>query len=350
MTSVDLNISGGKGVKMRHLVQAALLFIFLHPLCLAADSIYIYGIHSWSDGASGLMNGRGGWSVEVVNTDYFQWDFTTEQAQRLKNEGFTLILRINKYFGHTIPASETQFDAFAQAVADKAWTFRNYTSRFIIGNEMNASFEGNISASNYINCFRKCRTKIKEYLPQAEVIVGAVAPWNSGQPGVGPYPSNRKWLNYFYQLVNDLGNECDGYAIHAYGGRGGDSDPRNDDEMGFGVFHRWLEIIKQNPFAAQKPVYLTEMNHAADGERSTGIPRYDYPSGYIQKLFEAVNTYNEGNDFRVKSACWFSYANGGFPGYNISTNSHMSDDFRQATQNTAYLNRILAVKRWELYE
>jgi len=201
MTSGGLNIQGKKGAKMRHLVRAALLFIYLQSLCIAADSIYIYGIHSWSDGASGIMNGRGGWSVEVVNTDYFAWDFTTAQAQRLNNEGFTLILRINKYFGQTIPAYDTQFDAFAQAVADKAWTFRNYTSRFIIGNEMNASFEGNIPATNYINCFRKCRTKIKERLPQAEVIVGAVAPWNSDQPGVDPIPPIADGSTTFTRLL-----------------------------------------------------------------------------------------------------------------------------------------------------
>ena len=324
--------------------------ILLFPAFLPGeDSRYIYGIHSWGDGASGLMNGKGGWTVEVVNTDYFPWDLTPDQAQRLKNEGFTLILRINKYFGQTVPASKTQYDAFALAVSDKAWTFRNYASRFIIGNEMNADFEGGIPVNDYRECYTKCRNKIRERLPQAEVLVAAVAPWNPTQSGIGPYPSNRQWLNYFYELVNDLDDDCDGYAIHAYGGRGGDSDPRNDNEMGFGVFHRWLEIIGQNPYAAAKPVYLTEMNHAADGG-SAGYPTYPYPSGYIPKLFEAVNSYNEDNGYRVKAACWFSHANGGFPGYNISTNSLMADDFRHSTQNTEYLNRFLRAVIWEKYE
>jgi hypothetical protein len=315
-----------------------------------ADTYYIYGIHSWGDGASGIMNGKGGWSVEVVNTDYFAWDFTTEQAQRLKNEGFTLIMRINKYFGQTVPTSPSEFDTFAAAVANKAYTFRNFTSRFIIGNEMNADFEGNIPVTTYLTVFEKCRTEIKQILPDAEVIVAAVAPWNASQTGTGPYPSNRQWLNYFYQLVNDLGDNCDGYAIHAYGGRGGDSDPRDDNEMGFGVFYRWLEIIEQNPYAATKPVYLTEMNHAADGDSTPGFPVYSYPAGYIPKLFEAVNTYNEGHNFRVKAACWFSYANGGFPGYNITTNSQMGDDFRESTQETEYYNRILSARHWQMYE
>jgi hypothetical protein len=120
--------------------------------------------------------------------------------------------------------------------------------------------------------------------------------------------------------------------------------------MGFGVYYRWLDIIAQNPYAATKPVYLTEMNHAADGERDAGIPKYDYPSGYIRKLFEAVNAYNETHNFRVKAACWFSHANGGFPGYNISTNSLMADDFRWSTSNTDYFNHFLSASCWTLYE
>ncbi len=335
---------------MRKLTVVFLLgFSLVISQAAGSDSYYVYGIHSWGDGASGIMNGKGGWTVEVVNTDYFAWDFTTEQAQRLKNEGFSLILRINKYFGQTVPTNPVQFDAFAQAVADKAYGFRDYTSRFLIGNEMNADFEGNVPVSTYVTVFQKCRDKIKERLPQAEVITGAVAPWNASQSGVGPYPSNRQWLNYFYQLVGDLGDDCDGYAIHAYGGRGGDSDPRDDDEMGFGVFYRWLDIIEQNSYAATKPVYLTEMNHAADGEREPGIPQYDYPPGYIPKLFEAVNTYNESHNFRIKAACWFSYANGGHPGYNISTHSQMGDDFRWTTQHTDYVNRLLCAQNWQLY-
>jgi len=332
-------------------------FVYIVTACVlllncvhAQNAEYIYGIHSWGDGASGLLNGKSGWSVEVVNTDYFPWDFTLDQAGRLQNEGFTLILRINKYFGQTVPSSPSDYDSFAQAVSDKAWTFRNHSSRFIIGNEMNADFEGNIPVTNYITVFTKCRTKIKERLPHAVVITGAVAPWNASQSGIGPYPSNRQWLNYFYQMVNELGDDCDGYAIHAYGGRGGDSDPRDDNDMGFGVFYKWLEIIAQNPYASSKPVYLTEMNHAADGESAPGIPIYNYPSGYIPKLFEAVNTYNETNNFRVKAACWFSHANGGFPGYNISTNSQMADDFRETTQNTDYLNRFLFACYWNQYE
>lgn len=300
---------------------------------------HIYGIHSWGDGAGGLRNGKSAWTVEVVNTDHWPYDLTVEQAQRIRNEGFTLIIRINKFFGDTVPKNSGQWDSFAAACAQKVETFAPYCRIWIIGNEMNADFEGNVPVATYAEVYRRCRTAIHAVQPDAEVLVAALAPWNASQTGVGIYPSNRPWLNYFYDLVRRLNGDCDGFAIHAYGGRNGDSDPRNDDEMGFGVYKRWMEIIGGHAPVSGKPVYLTEMNHAADGQKAgpPGFPKYNYVSGYIQKLYEEINTWNINHALRIRCACWFSYANGGFPGYNISTSSAMSDDFRAATSGSNYI-------------
>ena len=329
------------------------ILLILFSSSLISDPVHIYGIHSWGWGANGIFNGKDGWTVEVINTDYWPYDLTTTDAQNILNEHFTLIIRINKFFGQTIPANPADFDAFATACANKVNQFKDYCNIWIIGNEMNADFEGGIYVYNYRDCYKKCRTAIKGVQPDAIVLTAAVAPWNSTRTGVGPYPSNRQWLNYMYQLVNDLDDECDGYAIHAYGGRSGDTDPRNDDEMGFGVYKKWMEIITGNSFAKNKPVFLTEMNHAADGQGSTpGYPKYPYPDGYIQKLFEEINNWNEANTTKIHCAAWFSYANGGFPGYNISTNSPMSEDFKYTTQNTdyRYIEASISDKLWEVYK
>ncbi len=142
-------------------------------------------------------------------------------------------------------------------------------------------------------------------------------------------------------------------AIHAYGGRNGDTDPRDDNYWGFGVYEDWMEIITGNAYAKNKPVFLTEMNHAADGDESgnPGYPKYDYPAGYINKLFEEINSWNEQSDTKIHCACWFSYANGGFPGYNISTNSQMSSDFSYTTSNTDYriIEASVPNNLWEIY-
>lgn len=320
------------------LALAAALALAGSATAAGSDATHIYGIHSWGNGAGGLLNGKSGWTVEVLNTDTWPYDLTVAQAQQIQNEGFTLIIRINKFFGQTVPENPADFDAFAAACAVKVQTFSSYCHIWIIGNEMNADFEGAVSVATYEQVYRKCRDAIHAVQPEAVVLVAALAPWNASTTGVGPYASNRQWLNYFHDLVHRLDDTADGFAIHAYGGRSGDSDPRDDNEMGFGVYERWMEIITGNPATAMKPVYLTEMNHAADGEGTTaGFPKYAYPTGYMQKLFEEIGTYNQSHDNPIRAACWFSHANGGFPGYNISTNSQMADDFRNATSTTDWI-------------
>jgi hypothetical protein len=334
-------------------VILVICFFILLNLSPAEEPIYIYGIHSWGFGANGLMNGKRGWSVEVINTDSFPWDPTPSDIQNVANENFEVIIRINKTFGETVPTNSSLWDSFAQQCADKVALYKDNCHIWIIGNEMNADFEGNIPVGDYIQVYTRCRERIKTVQPEAKVIVAALAPWNASQTGVGPYPSNRQWLNYMYELVNTLNDDTDGYAIHAYGGRGGDSDPRDDDEMAFGVFKRWMEIIDGNPYAASKPVYLTEMNHAADGQGSTpGYPLYPYPDGYIQLLYETIDDWNISHAHKIQCACWFSYANGGFPGYNITLNSLMSGDFNETTATTNYYNRVMSTPpaMWTFYE
>ncbi|MFH0793480.1 MAG: hypothetical protein V2A74_05545 [bacterium] len=349
--------------RMLRIEIPALLFVAFCALTGGAaaqtttDARHIYGIHSWGNGANGLLNGKTGWTVEVVNTDYWPYDLTVTQAQQLRAEGWTLVIRINKFFGKTVPVNSGEFNAFAVACADKVTSFSAYCHTWIIGNEMNASFEsleGPISVATYAEVYRRARTAIHNVQPEATVLVAPLAPWNASTTGAGPYPSNRQWLNYFYALVRDIGSDADGFAIHAYGGRSGDSDPRNDDELSFGVYKRWMEIIDGYAPTANKPVYLTEMNSFARGQSSTpGFPLDPYPAGYIQKLFEEIGIWNQTHSHRIRCACWFAYANGGFPGYNISTSSPMADDFRDATANTNWIGAdptAVSPASWNLLE
>ena len=138
-------------------------------------------------------------------------------------------------------------------------------------------------------------------------------------------------------LVNGINNDCDGYAIHAYGGRNKDADPRNDNYWGFGVYKDWMNIIGNNMYAHIKPVYLTEINCFADGQGSTtGFPKYGYSSGWINKAYEEINNWNRSHNQKIYCACWFAYANGGFPGYDLTLIGQASADFSYTTQNTNY--------------
>lgn len=305
----------------------------------AQDASHIYGIHSWGWGAGGLLQGKSGWSVEVVHTEPYPFDLTHADAVQIVAEGFTLIIRIDYQApSQTLPETSGAIASYVSGCAAKVAEFGDVCHTWILGNEFNADFGGSVPVATAESVYRQVADAIHAAQPEAIVLVGAIAPWNATLTGSGPYPSNRQWLNYFYDLVQRLGGDADGFAIHAYGGRGGDSDPRDDDEMGFGVYQRWMEIIDSHPEASQRPVYLTEMNHAADGDGATpGFPLYPYSAGYIQRLFEEIGTWNELEPHRIRCACWFSHANGGFPGYNISTNGQMADDFRDAASHSNWI-------------
>lgn len=339
-------------------LAVAALLVHVTSLCCATPPGVpqnIYGIHTWTNGASGIFSGKRGWTTELVYTHISpSWNLTPAQAQQIAGENLELLLRLD-YSADTlaepIPLNSANWDTFASECAAKATAFKQYCRFYIIGNEMNADFLRNVPAATTVEVYRRCRTAIHAVQPEAVVIVPAVAPWNSGRDAAYPYSaySPSRWLNYMYEMVSTLGADADAYAIHAYGGRGGDSDPRDDNEMGFGAFKKWMEIIDGNAYARSVPVFLTEFNHAADGQRAPGIPKYDYVAGYIQKGFEAVNTWNMQNGYQIKCACWFSYANGGFPGYNITGNSQMQSDFSWTTQNTNYFGYINAAVDWGLF-
>ena len=320
------------------------------PAAVGDRTPYVYGIHTWSSGANGLFHGRRGWSIESTYIASYPWNLTTAQCQQITGENFELVIRLNKEASRSVPVTSGEWDQFAADCAAQVNTFKPYCNKWIIGNEMNANFEANIPAASYVEIYRRCRAAIRAVQPDAVVIVAAVAPWNASQNPGGPYTD--AWSNYMDHLVANIGDAADGYAIHAYGGRGGDTDPRDDTTQGFGIFKRWMAVLDAHAFTAGKPVYLTEMNHAADGDKTgqPGFPKYDYAAGYINRLYEAVNTYNQTAANRIRCACWFSYSNGGFPGYNIAGNSQMQSDFSWVTQNTSYFGTVSAAGNWLLFE
>ena len=324
------------------------IFILNLAVALAGDATHIYGIHDWGSGANGLFNGKSRWDVETIRVGI---DAPTNLPQ-INNEGFTLILRLGKGWGESVPRSSSEWDSFAASCASTVCVYTTYSKRFIIGNEFNANFDANIPASSYIQVYNKCYTAIKSRAPEVEVIMGAVAPYNASNNPGGPY--SYAWLNYFYTMVTAVGNNCDGYAIHAYGGRLGDADPRDDNYYAFGVYKDWMGILALNYFTSQKPVYLTEMNCFIDGfGTTTGYPKYPYSAGWINKAYEDINNWNTTHSQKIQCACWFAYTNGGFPGYDLTLVPQASSDFSFTTQNTNYLNRdplSVPSNQWSILE
>lgn len=302
------------------------------PALDAADT-NIYGIHFWGSGASGIMNGRQGYSVENVwpgvqnKTD---WSDIRSKVQGARNDGFVPIVRFNWTSGQTVPALNDwvgRYD-FAHKCAEGVQNLGDLCNIWQIGNEMNASWEGAIPADWYLKCFNtydsnNCYTQIHSVQSTAIVCLGAVAPWNADTNATGPYDNtHEKWKNYWYYLVNNAGVNTDGFTIHAYGGRqngqpgdsGYDPDPRDDCNApntistqtidvswGFGAFRYFADEVATT-YGDNRPVYCTETNTNA-----TAVPSISYRTGWMQGSFEAIDTYNKTHFQKIRTLSWFVY-------------------------------------------
>src|SRR5689334_21098819 len=110
---------------MSKYVSPVVLIATAMGLCGPAvgSSDNIYGIHFWGSGASGIMNGRQGYSVENVwpgvknKTD---WSDVRAKVQGAVNDGVTLIVRFNWDAGQTVPALNDYTNRFNFAYGCKA--------------------------------------------------------------------------------------------------------------------------------------------------------------------------------------------------------------------------------------
>ncbi|RME01577.1 MAG: hypothetical protein D6812_07815, partial [Deltaproteobacteria bacterium] len=288
-----------------------------------AASPFIYGIHSWSPGAATLLEGKKGWTTEtILATD----PIDVARYDQMIAEGYSIILRINNGYNNagTIPLDPADYPAFASRCGSIAATLGDRVRVYVIGNEMNAPYEGDgtngIPADDYVLCFRMTRNAIKAAAPGAIVLPGAVANWNP-QPILGcSGPYEYPWDNYLHCLVTELGNDTDGYTVHTYGGRGGDPDPRDDGYWGFGNYKDQIRIIDAAG-GADRPIYITEFNHAANGWHTSNgqnYPNDPYPDGWIEKAFQDIDAYNAQNRCRIKALCWFTYDLDGWQGFNLT--------------------------------
>ncbi|MFZ5481838.1 MAG: hypothetical protein ACOZNI_34070 [Myxococcota bacterium] len=298
----------------------------------------LYGIHTWSAGASAILSGKRGWSTETI-TAWESVDVARYEAMR--DEGFTPILRINNGYccEGTIPL-DGDYTAFCEAAAAQALALDGVVDHFVIGNEMNSIWEGDgsrgFTPSEYAACYRECVRKIHAVRPDAQVLVGAVACWNDQTSASGPYGYD--FDNYWHELIEKTYDVADGVAVHTYGGRGGDADPADDGYWGFQYLDTQLDIIDAAGGGAL-PIYVTEFNHAAGGWTSSGgenWPTDAYADGWIQKAFAYVDAVNAARGCRIEAATWFTYDLAGWAGFNLTTLTTAREDFAEATATTNF--------------
>ncbi|MCL4489339.1 MAG: discoidin domain-containing protein [Chloroflexi bacterium] len=266
------------------------------PLNPSRFPAYIYGLHDLGGQNLMLEAQRPGWLLDSVD---LRSQVSTDYSS-LAEAGFGLIIRLNHGYDPvgTIPPSD-QYDAFAAKCA--AYVADSPGPRiWIIGNEMNLGVERPqfrdgtrevITPDKYAQCFLKCRQAIRGLEGHSDdwVIPGAVGPYNNETV----YPGNVRgdWVQYLVDLLNLLGNNTDGIALHCHthdynpnqitGDRLMDP-PFNDRRYDFRTFRDFLEALPE-PFR-NLPVFITEANPYM-GWRDSNL-------AWIQTAYDEINSWN----------------------------------------------------------
>ncbi len=307
---------------------------------------YIYGIHFWSSSAVSMMNGKGGWTVENMQSN--EWSWNVSRFQQIYNSGFTIICRLNYRAGYAVPGTNDEAGraTYAAECAQAVQNLGPYCHIWIIGNECNLPGEGNIDPAWYAKVYsgatdgNTCWDKIHAVQPHAIVLVAGIANW-------APDFGYGDWKQYTRNTYNALdARKVDGFSVHTYGEHsswGSEVDPRYDGEVGFQSYRYFVqEIDRRFP---DRPIYITETNTAANG---TDYPPQQYYNTWIQdwmqKAFQEINAWNsDKNDHKINCLCWFVHATGfGWDSFALESNSgSMPDargDFSWTTANTSYVN------------
>lgn len=238
------------------------------------------------------------------------------------------------WYGEGNVPESSRFDRFSQRCANFAAASRG-CKRWIVGNEMNLAAERGVLPDGsgqvltpdlYAQCFRMVRDAIRRVQPDAEVITGAVAPWNNQTA----YPGNSSgdWVDYYRDMLRFIGEgNIDGIALHTYThGR----DPNliySDATMGdpFGHRHYHFRCFEDFMVATPQefrglPVYITEFDADTDlwGENN----------GLIQAAYESINDWNQKNSQQI--LCLALYRWGNYDKWCLSDKGGSLEDFKQA--------------------
>jgi hypothetical protein len=250
---------------------------------------HLYGLHDIG-GQDYIVNaGRTGWLLDAVDVNAK----TGIDYSALSKAGLGIIVRLSNGYdpAGTIPTSY-EYDAFAAKCAAYVKNSPG-ASIWLIGNEMNISAERPafpdgiremITPQKYAQCFSKCRNAIKSLPGHAGdlIIPGAVGPYNA---------ETGDWVAYLVEILNLLGNQVDGIALHCYTHDFTTEQISSDDMMGapfnnrhfnFRAYRDFMNALPA-PFRGL-PVFITETNPYA-GWKDSNI-------GWIQAAYQEVNAWN----------------------------------------------------------
>ncbi len=250
---------------------------------------FIYGLHDIGGQDRLLSAQRPGWVLDTVDlrsqtgTDY----------SSLARAGLGILVRLNHGYAPagTIPPS-THYAEFAARCA--AYVSQSPGAHiWLIGNEMNLSAERPelpdgthevITPEKYAQCFRLCRTAIKNLAGHSDdlIIPGAIGPYNA---------ETGDWVQYLVDLLNLLDEEVDGIALHCYTHEFDAGQIASDDMMNPPYAQRHFNFRAYRDFLVALPksfrtlpVFITETNPYA-GWRDANI-------AWIQSAYAEINAWN----------------------------------------------------------
>ncbi len=296
------------------------------------DSEYLYGLHDPGGEQLMLDAGAPGWVVisEEIKAD--PNDRGGGNYTHLSGRGLGVIVRLNYgyYETSTLPHS-ARYEDFARRCANFVRSSAGCRI-WIIGNETNMRDEQpkapaeQITPGLYVRCYRLCRRAIKEVDPGAQVLVGAVAPWNA---------ETGDWIKYFEEVLKLLSGECDGFTLHTYG-RSSDpatitsaetmDPPYNRYSKQFATYKDFLRVVPRS--MRSLPCYITETNYGTDFPKDSDRWE-DRNTGWVRRAYEEINDWDQqpGNQV-IRALVLYRWAS--HDRFAIERKTGPQEDFKQA--------------------
>lgn len=301
---------------------------------MANEAPHLYGVHDWDQAWAALVKSaaRSAWCVITLEIGDDPNNTSGQDFTHISNQGITVIGRLN-YSHHgagTIPLPD-RYDEFAIRC-------RNFVAAskgcfvWVIGNEPNLAGERPngvaIKASDYANCFKQCRDRIKQVSTEHKVITAGIAPYNV---------DSGSWIIYQEDILENLlaiGGDADGIGLHTYSRGGGPASIYSEDKMnfpystyynGFKAYRDLLGVVPE-PFRS-RPAYITETDQ--------NIPWTDANSGWVKAAYGEIDWWNRQSGTQ-KIRCLVLYRWSTDDKWNFSQKNGVVADFAETMKTTDY--------------
>lgn len=186
-----------------------------------------------------------------------------------------------------------------------------------------------ITPELYARCYRLCREAIHQVQPDAQVLIGSVAPWNNQTT----YPGNERgdWVQYMSDILRQLGPEkCDGITLHTYTHAADPNQvhdavkmgsPFQDRHYNFRTYQDFMQAVPAN--MRHLPAYITEADQDVAWENRN--------LQWVQRAYGEINHWNQqAGHQQIRALVLYRWPN--LPGdrWQIQGKASVIEDFKEA--------------------